>query len=85
MTRQLLRGNHLNRHKVIAANNHGIAVADSLRNIIANNQVHDNGADGIVESGTADYNIIVGNQCYDNTGTNLTVIGANSINANNLV
>lgn len=65
-----------------AGTNDGIRLEDSLVINISNNQIYSTIAGGkaVVETGTADYNAVTGN----NTGGGTTIIGANSVTANNV-
>lgn len=39
---------------------------------------------GVQSLGTADFNIVVGNNCRGNLTGNVTLVGSNNVNANNL-
>lgn len=63
-------------------NGHGIWLDDSLYNLISENILRGNVVDEIVENATSNYNSFLGNIL---PGGTLTVVGANSTQAHNIV
>jgi hypothetical protein len=64
--------------------NHGILLQDSLVISVTGNQIYSTTpatGKALVESGSSNYNLLVGNAF----GVAPTIIGANTVNANNLV
>jgi hypothetical protein len=64
--------------------NHGIVIADVTDCIVTGCNVTIPSRYGIRETGTANYNVVTNNNVR-NSGLKLSVIGANSVQANNLV
>ena len=65
------------------------SAADCIGNIIIGNQIRSNGDTGVKEQqdagGTTNNNIILGNVVKSNTTAQITVVGAGTINANNII
>lgn len=60
-----------------------IRVTDSTNNVFTGNNCKNNAAP-LVEGGTSDYNLVNGNHVRVNTSTTITLVGANSVQSNNL-
>jgi len=61
----------------------GIRLTSVLDCVVTGHVCRDNGGTGIVESGTTDRSLIVGNKVRTNTTAQITTIGAGTVSANN--
>lgn len=76
--------NIITNNRIITATTDGIRMNDALDNVINANIITGCGGIGIDERLTSDRNIISSNSSRSNTGGNLTVVGASTVNADNI-